>query len=641
LKADGRVGNHPELHGSALKFEAGGPRLSELGPLVDQTWLPAAPFAASGSVAVGPNGYHLERVTAELDGHRVEANGTLVAATDLVGTDIAFSLSGPNLGHAGRMVEETGLAEPPALPEEPYTLAGGFRIDDTGYELRAVDLTLGTAEGHLDGKIGALPDLYGTDFTIDGDGPNASLFTALTGVTVPVAPFRLHGRVERLESGYRFHDFDVQLGEYRASADGVLGEPPKLIGTDFVLHAEGPNLELVEQLVDLPTLPREPFVVDGHFDGNPRRFKTDKLVVRFGNSDVRGWFRLDLTGKPALQAELESDRVDVARFMSRGAVREEVEAEEEETPPARKRDRLIPDEPFELSFVRDADADVVWKVGSLATTVEEYANVTLDLTLDDGHLQLGPLAATGSLGGRLETDLVLEPMAEGYEFRTRLTLRDGRFNLSKGESGEGDPGRWPLLDVAIEISGVGNSVHEMASTSNGMLVVVLGGGIMDKSMVDVVSADILVTLLEALNPFAREETSTTLECAVIVTTFDDGIATLDPMAVQTARMTMLGSGRVDLGTEGLNLEWVTKPRKGLGLSASMITNPYISVGGTLAEPSLSMKPLEALTTTGVAVATGGLSILGRGLWDRVTAEKKVCKKAIEKARRQAEERPKR
>jgi hypothetical protein len=85
----------------------------------------------------------------------------------------------------------------------------------------------------------------------------------------------------------------------------------------------------------------------------------------------------------------------------------------------------------------------------------------------------------------------------------------------------------------------------------------------------------------------------------------------------------------------LNLEWVTKPRKGLGLSASMITNPYIKLGGTLAEPRLEMKPLEALTTTGVAVATAGLSILGKGMWDRVTAERKVCKQAIKKAEKQA------
>jgi len=35
---------------------------------------------------------------------------------------------------------------------------------------------------------------------------------------------------------------------------------------------------------------------------------------------------------------------------------------------------------------------------------------------------------------------------------------------------------------------------------------------------------------------------------------------------------VVGDGRVDFGTEALNLEWAVKPRKGVGLSASTVTN---------------------------------------------------------------------
>ena len=45
----------------------------------------------------------------------------------------------------------------------------------------------------------------------------------------------------------------------------------------------------------------------------------------------------------------------------------------------------------------------------------------------------------------------------------------------------------------------------------------------------------------------------------------------------------------------------------------------------------------ALSLTGVAVATVGLSIVARGFWDRVTAEKKVCKQAIKAAEQMAAE----
>ena len=95
------------------------------------------------------------------------------------------------------------------------------------------------------------------------------------------------------------------------------------------------------------------------------------------------------------------------------------------------------------------------------------------------------------------------------------------------------------------------------------------------------------------------------------------------------RTSFLGRGKIDFGTERLNLNWVTKPRKGIGLSASMITNPYIKLGGTLSRPAVELKPLEAVTSTGVAVATLGVSLVAKGMLDRITAEKKVCKRALE------------
>jgi len=151
---------------------------------------------------------------------------------------------------------------------------------------------------------------------------------------------------------------------------------------------------------------------------------------------------------------------------------------------------------------------------------------------------------------------------------------------------------------------------------------------MDHKVLDLVTADILLTLLNSFNPFAKQDAATEMQCGVALLSIADGLATLEPMAFQSDKMTMLGDGRIDLGTEKLNLEWITKPRKGIGISASMITNPYIKLGGTLAAPSVQLKEAEAVVSTGAAVATMGLSLVAKGMYDRVTAEKKVCKKAL-------------
>jgi len=635
LKAEGRVGRLPDLVGTHLQLEADVPRMSALEWAVDGLRLPQAPISASGGIGIGPDGYRLEGVVAELAGIRLAVDGLIVAAPRLAGTDISVALDGPDLGDAGRIVEETGLVQLPALPAEPYAMTGGLRIGDAGYELRTVRATLGTATAHLDGTIGQPPGLVGSDLTVDVDGPNASLFSAITGVVVPVAPFRLSGRIERGDTGIRFHEMAAQLGEYHATADGLLGEPPGLIGTDFEIHANGPSLALFEQLFDLPMLPDEPFAAGAHLDGNPQRFKGERVTLRIGGSDLRGEFRLDVSGRPTLQARLESDRVDVAKFLRQRADRKRALEEEGGPPATEKRDRVIPDTPFELGVIRGVDADVVWKVADLRLAVERITDITIDLDLQDGRLKIGPLAATGSAGGRLNGELLLEPAGEAYALTTGLSLEGGRLVVSRHDE---DPSQRPPMDVYIQYSGSGTSAREMAASSDGFVAVVLGEGVMDNSLVDMVTADILLTLLETLNPFSKTEDHSRLQCAVVLATFDDGFARLDPMAVQTDRMTMLGGGTIDLETEKIKLNWVTKPRKGLGLSASMITNPYISLGGTLADPDLALKPLEAVTTTGIAVATGGLSILARGLFDRITAENKVCDKAMKDGRKLLQER---
>jgi hypothetical protein len=149
---------------------------------------------------------------------------------------------------------------------------------------------------------------------------------------------------------------------------------------------------------------------------------------------------------------------------------------------------------------------------------------------------------------------------------------------------------------------------------------------------------VISALLDALNPFRKSSPHTEFECGVAAAGIENGKMVVEPIAFRTDKLTVLGHGALDLGSEDVDLVWTIKPRSRAGISGGSIANPYIRLGGTLASPRLEMKPLSAVASTGAAVATLGLTILSRGVYNRITAEKKVCVDALAKAAKQKDER---
>jgi hypothetical protein len=182
------------------------------------------------------------------------------------------------------------------------------------------------------------------------------------------------------------------------------------------------------------------------------------------------------------------------------------------------------------------------------------------------------------------------------------------------------------IDAMIDLHSRGATPHQVAAGAEGHIIIFLEGGRVDDSLLAINVFSVLRRLLNVINPFADTNTGPAkLE--------------LEPMAFQTENVTIIGRGGVNLASERINLEWVAKPRKGVGISTTTLTNPYIKLGGTLSRPAVDVKPVQAVTSTGLAIATGGLSLLGKGLWDRVTAEQKVCKKARKEAVRRLAGKP--
>ena len=266
----------------------------------------------------------------------------------------------------------------------------------------------------------------------------------------------------------------------------------------------------------------------------------------------------------------------------------------------------------------------------MRTVAALISNVDLSLRLQDGSLKLDPISARDKVRGSGSATVALEPKSDGYSVTIRGTTEQLRLGLLSAK--DEDPANQPPLDIDVVFEGRGSSLHQIAASGNGHIGIVQGSGRINNSALNLLATNLSLELLNALNPFRKNETYTTVDCGVFGVKIVSGVATLDPFAARTDKLTLLGSGRVDLKTEKIDLRWSTRPRTGFGISASAITNPFVRLGGTLYSPAIGLNPTEAALATGAAVATGGLSILAQGVFDRLRAGQDVCQPALEKLR---------
>jgi uncharacterized protein involved in outer membrane biogenesis len=629
VEASGVITRTQKLHGSELQMAFRGSRLSDLSPFLDLKGLPEAPFAVAGTMRLEDAIFGFEGLTAKVADTILTAAGVLDPEPGLVGTQVTFDLHSPDLASTGSLA--AGLGDLPELPRGPFSLSGQMLIDEAGYKLEDIEARLADASARIDGRIGLWPDLVGTDIDVSGKGPDGSVFNPLVDAEIPAEAFELGGTFQRGEDGFRFHDLSIRLGQYLAEIDGNVGEPPQLVGTSVELRASGPDIGLMGDLLAVSDLPPESFSLKGRFQGTPEHFTADDLEIRIGQSDLGGWFNVDIRNKPAITVRASS-RFLTLRPLAHYLAQQE--AEEEDPDPATTgqpgepvRELMFSPEPIRFEHLERANADIELTIDKLELPAKRFSDVTLQARLTDGRLDVHRLAVTDQRQGRGSGSLVLEPTGDdAYHLSTVLDLDALRLDLP-GDA-QVDPASWPSIDIDLRLEARGRSPRDFVDSADGFLQIVVGKGLMDNRLLDFVTTDIALELLNAFNPFAQEDETTELQCGVALLTVKDSLATLKPMALQSEKMTMLGSGQINLESEELDFDWVTKPRKGIGLSASMITNPYIRLGGTLSEPRIELNDLEAVRSTGFAVATLGASLVAGGLLDRITAEKKVCKEAL-------------
>ena len=181
----------------------------------------------------------------------------------------------------------------------------------------------------------------------------------------------------------------------------------------------------------------------------------------------------------------------------------------------------------------------------------------------------------------------------------------------------------------MEIQTSGQSISQLAANSNGALFAEIGEGEVAQGSMDILGSDLVLSALSKLNPFKKPASATKLKCAIINLKIENGVLRAkNSIAMETSKVAIVGTGKVDLNNEQLNLKLNSKPKQSIGLNLSSLAQA-VKLGGSLSQPSPEINTLGLAQTglsLGAALSTGGLSLLAQGLIDDVTANY-VCKNA--------------
>jgi uncharacterized protein involved in outer membrane biogenesis len=373
-----------------------------------------------------------------------------------------------------------------------------------------------------------------------------------------------------------------------------------------------------------PELPELPFAGTAELQLAEGSLVLDPFEFTFGESNLAGSLRAEGGDMPSVNLQARSSLIDLRPF----SADEEAEAADAQEAPADEGEDsryVFKEEPLPLEDLRgfQADVDVTIDRVQMQTTYAE--SFKLVASANDGVLTLNN-SFSGGRGGKYENEVKLDASGTSADLTINTLATDLKLGALSG--GEVPSELVPASDLDLDIAASGSSPRQLAASANGKVLFTQGPGRVKNELIGKLSGDVIAQVFGALNPFAEDEEFSNWECTIFAIDFESGEGDISGFLLQGEKIMVLGGGKIDLNTEKLNVEFNTKPREGVGVSADMFVTPFVAVSGTLAQPGVGLNAKGAILSGGAAVLTGGLSFLYKGVMDRATAGADRCEETL-------------
>ncbi|MEM7101196.1 MAG: AsmA-like C-terminal region-containing protein [Pseudomonadota bacterium] len=414
-------------------------------------------------------------------------------------------------------------------------------------------------------------------------------------------------KVEVAQLSFADATYHVVLGrEERIQIEFTADTPQFQVNFSGSTGVAGPNPLTLSQPDFQGAFDELPFVISGGMvvlDG--QNIKVNDTVIGVDGHSFQT--NLDVSLQPLMVAgELSSSAINfkLAESDPIEPVAGEV-VDESQTPV------LFSDEPLNLDLLTTMTIDLKVQIDRLALGSVQLEQFRTRVNLARGALQM-PLTAqigAGTLAHQLEMEV-----NDGVTIHTTMDYQDvvlESLGIKQIQGGS--------LLAQASLRSQGASPRDLAGGLVGTAVVVLEDAQIADQYIDSFGSDLILELIQKLNPFHADSETTNIKCALIDVPIADGVMALnDGVWLQTPKMNIAASGKVDFGMERLNVVLTPSARQGLGVNVGSLVK-FIKLGGHLTAPAPQLDTVGALQSglaIGAAVSTGGVSLVAEGLTKR-------------------------
>jgi uncharacterized protein involved in outer membrane biogenesis len=372
----------------------------------------------------------------------------------------------------------------------------------------------------------------------------------------------------RHDQPYRF-SFDERSDTSRLSGRGALSRAFSFDALEASFEASGENLRDFYALTGISLINTGRYRLSGKLTRRGTLTTIDDLVATSGISDVSGRVLLDtLQQRPALSAELHSKILRLSDLGARAA-----------HPTSAPSQYLLSNAALNPAAVRHGDAIVSVQVDRMDIGRVSLQRLAGRMTIDHGTLNVAPLSAS-LLDGRLDAHLRMNVSSDDPADVLDLELLGVQIG-QLDHNPKGPPRFEALMNVQVNLTGRGSSLHQFAASANGSITSSVPRGTLRESLAEISGLDwrglgLLLT---------KSQHQTGVRCAVANFEALAGTLIAKNITIDTDDVLISADGSIALGTESLQLAFRGHPKEVrlLRLSAPVL------LGGTLLHPTLSIQ----------------------------------------------------